>query len=229
MANYTAKLVTLIHAADGFKDLEAWKTDKGHYFVGGVHGLTNGRMAIEGVSGELCIFEPWQARAFLEMRFDCDLPEKLVIACCHPMAVKRRGGQSLKAQGITILGDWECETMATCHQYRLVVRPAIEADYRYFAPPKKVSMPKALARRWAKAQQYKEKELVRKGAGLWVVPSTHGGSYRVTVHLNVEMRLDRAYCTCEDYGTVTYNGVPVCKHVLAAAKFEGTGRMCGLW
>lgn len=228
MANYTAKLVKLIHTADGFIDLEVWRTDKGHYFVGGIHGYLNGVMAIETDAGELRVFWPWQARPFLEMIFDCALPDKVIVACCHPMIIKRKGGQHLKAQGITILGDWECETMATTHQYRLVVRPAIEDDRRYFTK-EKVSMPKALARRWAKAQQYKENELVRRGAGLWIVPSTHGGSYRVTVHLNVEMRLDKAHCTCEDYGTVHYNDVPVCKHVLAAAKFEGTGKMCGTW
>lgn len=78
-------------------------------------------------------------------------------------------------------------------------------------------MDKYLARRWRKAREYDAQDVVRLDKIWWSVKSSNGGWYNVSVILSPQGKLRHAWCRCADHGECHYCGVPVCKHVLAAA------------
>ena len=78
-------------------------------------------------------------------------------------------------------------------------------------------MHRSLRSRWLKAQELYRTGCVQRWGVAYRVRSSRGGWYYVRVYLDAEGHLDSAQCNCPDWGTVTYRGVPVCKHTLAAA------------
>ena len=86
-------------------------------------------------------------------------------------------------------------------------------------------MDRYLARRWKAAKEYTTEQVVVVSAtrGLYRVASSGGGWYSTQAILHKGI-LVFARCTCLDFGEVHLHGVPICKHVLAAALAQvGTG------
>ena len=87
-------------------------------------------------------------------------------------------------------------------------------------------MDKYLARRWKRAQQYTTAQVAPCAGihtptplhykGWWYAPSSMGGEWHTHAHVRDGV-LYASACNCPDYGECTWNGVPVCKHVLALA------------
>lgn len=84
-------------------------------------------------------------------------------------------------------------------------------------------MDKYSARRWRHALEYQAQEVIPLGRGHYLVKSSAGGQYRVSVVFS-QGKLAWSACNCKDHGETQLHGVPWCKHAAAASIAEHLGK-----